>query len=153
MKSSGSPARAARRGCADTGLELDKDGFINVTDTLQTVTDPNMFAAGDIASMVNCKLEKAGVFAVRQGPPLTRESASRGRRCAARDLSPAAPLARADQHRRQIRRGVARLVGFAGERVWQWKDWIDRRFMTQVSGPHADGSESRGPRDIAPATA
>lgn len=52
----------------DTGLALDADGFINVTDTLQTVTDPNVFAAGDIACMINYKLEKAGVFAVRQGP-------------------------------------------------------------------------------------
>ena len=55
----------------DTGLALDAEGFIQVQDTLQTVTDPSIFAAGDIASMVNYKLEKAGVFAVRQGPPLT----------------------------------------------------------------------------------
>ena len=55
----------------DTGLALDADGFISVTDTLQSLTDPKVFAAGDIASMVNYKLEKAGVFAVRQGPPLT----------------------------------------------------------------------------------
>jgi hypothetical protein len=53
-----------------TGLELDADGFIRVTDTLQTITDPDVFAAGDIASMVDYPLEKAGVFAVRQGPPL-----------------------------------------------------------------------------------
>lgn len=54
----------------DTGLALDTDGFIQVTDTFQTVTDSSIFAAGDIATMVNCPLEKAGVFAVRQGPRL-----------------------------------------------------------------------------------
>lgn len=52
------------------GLALDADGFIEVTDTLQTVTDPSIFAAGDVACMVSYPLEKAGVFAVRQGPPL-----------------------------------------------------------------------------------
>ncbi|MBK5106297.1 MAG: FAD-dependent oxidoreductase, partial [Burkholderiales bacterium] len=35
-----------------TGLALDGDGFIQVSDTLQTVTDPKVFAAGDIASMI-----------------------------------------------------------------------------------------------------
>ena len=54
----------------DTGLALDADGFIHVTDTLQTVTDSNILAAGDIAAMVNYPLEKAGAYAVRQGPPL-----------------------------------------------------------------------------------
>ena len=54
----------------DTGLELDGDGCIRVTDTLQTVNDPAIFAAGDVASMVNHPLEKAGVFAVRMGQPL-----------------------------------------------------------------------------------
>jgi selenide,water dikinase len=55
---------------AATGLALDEAGFIRVTDTLQTETDPRIFAAGDCASMIGRPLEKAGVFAVRMGPPL-----------------------------------------------------------------------------------
>ena len=39
-------------------------------DTLQTETDPLIFAAGDCASMIERPLEKAGVFAVRMGKPL-----------------------------------------------------------------------------------
>ena len=42
------------------GLALDANGFVRVTDTLQTVTDPSLFAAGDVASMDGYRLEKAG---------------------------------------------------------------------------------------------
>lgn len=115
----------------DTGLELDVDGFINVTDTLQTVTDANIFAAGDIASMVNFKLEKAGVFAVRQGVPLT---ANLRRAVEGVALVPYRPqrtwlalISTGDQYAVASRGWL----GFAGAKVWQWKDWIDRRFMSK----------------------
>ena len=46
---------------SDTGLALDDDGFVRVNETLQSETDPLIFAAGDCASMRAHKLEKAGV--------------------------------------------------------------------------------------------
>ena len=115
----------------DTGLALDADGFINVTDTLQTVTDPNIFAAGDIASMVNYKLEKAGVFAVRQGPPLTANLRRAVEGTPLREYHPQARwlalISTGDKYAVASRGWL----GFAGHAVWQWKDWIDRRFMTK----------------------
>ncbi len=117
----------------DTGLALDASGFIQVTDTLQTVTDPHIFAAGDIASMIDYPLEKAGVFAVRMGPPLAQNLrlAVQGR--------PLLPY-------RPQRRWLALIstgdkvavasrgwLGFRGAWVWRWKDWIDQRFMTKFS--------------------
>jgi selenide,water dikinase len=54
----------------DTGLALDGQGFIRVRDTLQSESDPLIFAAGDCASVIDRPLEKAGVFAVRMGQPL-----------------------------------------------------------------------------------
>lgn len=118
---------------AATGLALDGDGFIQVGDTLQTVTDPKVFAAGDIASMINHPLEKAGVFAVRQGAPLARNLR---RAVAGRPLASYRPQRRwlalistGDRHA-VASRGA---LGFEGDWVWRWKDWIDRRFMRKFS--------------------
>ena len=55
---------------AGTGLAHDARGFLAVGPTLQTVNDPDVFAAGDCAALIENPREKAGVFAVRAGPPL-----------------------------------------------------------------------------------
>ena len=115
----------------ETGLALDADGFIQVADTLRSVTDRNVFAAGDIASLVGHPLEKAGVFAVRQGPPLAENlrRAVEGR-----------PLVSYRPQRRWLalistgdRSAVASRgrLWLSGDWVWRWKDWIDRRFMAK----------------------
>jgi selenide, water dikinase len=112
-----------------TGLALDDEGFIQVNGNLQTLTDPNIFAAGDIASMVNYKLEKAGVFAVRQGPPLTENLRRAVEGTALQAYHPQtswlALISTGDQYAVASRAWL----GFAGAWVWQWKDWIDKRFM------------------------
>jgi selenide, water dikinase len=114
-----------------TGLALDAEGFIQVQDTLQTVTDPNVFAAGDIASMVNYRLEKAGVFAVRQGKPLTANLRRAVEGISLEAYRPQtswlALISTGDKYAVASRGWL----GFSGERVWQWKDWIDRRFMAK----------------------
>ena len=118
---------------ADTGLALDPDGFILVGTTLQTVTDPALFAAGDIAAVVDHPLEKAGVFAVRMGRPLAENLR--------RVVEGRAPVAYRPQRRWLAlistgdRNAVASRgwLGFRGAWVWRWKDWIDRRFMTKFS--------------------
>ncbi|MBU2326759.1 MAG: FAD-dependent oxidoreductase [Alphaproteobacteria bacterium] len=62
--SSGAPAWLRQ-----TGLSLDAGGFIKVDHMLQSVSQPHVFAAGDVASLPDPR-PKAGVFAVRQGPVL-----------------------------------------------------------------------------------
>ena len=117
----------------DTGLALDAGGFIQVSDTLQTLTDPAIFAAGDIAAMQSRPLEKAGVFAVRQGRPLAdnlRWSLQ------GRPLKPYRPqrswlaLISTGNRYAVASRGA---LGFAGDWVWRWKDRIDREFMRKFS--------------------
>ncbi len=117
----------------DTGLALDERGFIQVRDTLQTVSDPQIFAAGDCAAMVDQPLEKAGVFAVRQGRPLADnlrrsllEQPLRAYQPQARWL---ALISTGDRYA-VASRGALHI---AGAWVWRWKDWIDRRFMARFN--------------------
>ena len=117
----------------NTGLQLDAEGFIAVKDTLQTINDPLIYAAGDIASMVNFKLEKAGVFAVRQGKPLTtnlrRAVGGTALEAYRPQTSWLALISTGDKYAVASRGWL----GFAGAWVWQWKDWIDQRFMRKFS--------------------
>jgi selenide,water dikinase len=118
---------------ADTGLALDADGFVRVHDTLQTETDPLIFAAGDCASMIGQPLEKAGVFAVRMGPTL---AGNLRRTLLGQPLKLYRPQRRwlalistGDKH------AIASRGAFyaRGDWVWRWKDRIDRRFMLRFS--------------------
>ncbi len=116
-----------------TGLALDGNGFIFVNDCLQSTTDARIFAAGDIATMQNQALEKAGVFAVRMGRPLADNLR---RAVQGKPLQPYRPqrrwLALISTGDRYAIASRGKL-GFAGAWVWRWKDAIDQRFMRRFS--------------------
>lgn len=133
----------------DTGLAVNEAGFVRVSDTLQTLTDPAIFAAGDIADFTERPLEKAGVFAVRMGQPLA-ENLRRSLR--GEPLKPYRPqrhwlalISTGDRHA-VASRGA---LGFAGDWVWRWKDHIDRSFMRRFTELPA---MAIGPAPAAPAT-
>jgi len=130
---------------ADTGLALDSRGFIDVNNHLQSTTDSNIFAAGDIANMVNHKLEKAGVFAVRQGMPLAENLRRSVRGARLKSYRPQrrwlALISTGDKQAVASRGalwGLATRLGMGGTNasgalLWRWKDWIDQRFMRRFS--------------------
>lgn len=119
---------------ADSGLARDGRGFLLVGPTLQSVTHPAIFAAGDVASLLPAALPKAGVFAVRQGPVLAHNlrAAAEGR--ALRRYEPQRAFLML------LATGDGRAIGtrggwvFGGRWAWWWKDRIDRRFMARYQG-------------------
>lgn len=119
----------------DSGLALDAQGFVRVERTLRSVSDPRVFAAGDVAAIEGALVPKAGVWAVRAGPVLADNlrRALRGE-----------PLRTWRPQRRAlalINAGFRRAIGiwgpfvFHGRWVWRWKDRIDRRFVARYRLP------------------
>ncbi|MEA5553961.1 FAD-dependent oxidoreductase [Anabaena cylindrica UHCC 0172] len=115
-----------------SGIGIDEQGFILVDDNLQSLTHSHIFAAGDIATMVNYHLPKAGVFAVRQAKPLYENLR---RMVLGKSLKPYKPqkaylsLISTGQRKALATRGNFTLPPH--QLLWYWKDCIDSCFMAQ----------------------
>ncbi|HEX2941060.1 MAG TPA: selenide, water dikinase SelD [Rhodopila sp.] len=113
----------------DSGLACDPAGCIRIAPTLNSVSHPHVFAAGDCAAIEGSPRPKAGVWAVRAGVPLAENLR---RAATAQRLVPWRP-----QREALVilglgnRRAVAWRNGIAiqGRQIWRWKDRIDRRWM------------------------
>ena len=139
---------AAAPWIAESGLPTDDRGFLAVRDTLQSLEDDRVFAAGDIATQVNHPRPKAGVYAVRQGPVLAANL---------RAFMLDRPLREYRPQRRFLslvslgeRRAVADkgMLAAEGPWVWRWKDRIDRQFMARFE--HLPGQMARVGHDRLP---
>jgi selenide, water dikinase len=118
----------------EAGLATDDNGFMLVSDTLQSISHPQVFAAGDVATMQNHPRPKAGVFAVRQGKPLAQNL-----RCALQE-QPLRPFVPQKKYLMLLGLGDETAIacrepfGWGPSPLfWQWKHWIDRAFMAQFS--------------------
>jgi len=116
-----------------SGLTLDAAGFVAVDVCLRSISHPDVYAAGDVATVGGHARPKSGVYAVRQGPPL---AANLLRALAGEMPRPHLPqkrtlalLATGDGH------AIASWGPLAagGAWAWRWKDRIDRAFMANYA--------------------
>lgn len=126
------------------GLPLDAEGFLRVNSALQSVSHPEVFAAGDCAVIEGCKTPRAGVYAVRQGPVL------------ADNLRAFLSDRRLRRYRPQrdflklINLGCGAALGekwgvvLSGPAVFRLKDAIDRRFVRRFQTLDAQGADAPG---------
>lgn len=114
-------------------LERDERGFVLVDDTLRSVSHPEVFAAGDCATLRSGAAPKSGVYSLRQGETLAANF---------RRLVSGEPLAayRAQRHALVLlscgrRYAIAQRGGWSAEGrwVWWWKDRIDRKWIRSLT--------------------
>lgn len=125
---------AAQPWLAASGLATDAQGFVRVGPTLQSVSHPRVFAAGDCATYAVPR-PRSGVFAVRAGPPL---AANLLRALAGEPLHAWRPQRTALY---LVSAGAGHALAawgplvWWGEWVWRWKDRIDRAFVARFNRP------------------
>jgi len=117
----------------EAGLEVDEHGFVKVLDTLQVLSQPDIFAVGDVAAVVNHPRPKAGVFAVRQGKPLADNLRQVLLKKQPKPFTPQSSILALISSGDKYAVASKGPFSLAGKALWVWKDWIDRQFMEKFS--------------------
>lgn len=117
----------------ESGLAVDDKGFMQANDTLQSTSHADIFGAGDIVNVIDHPRPKAGVFAVRQGKPLTDNLRRALLNKPLKPFKPQKTLLALISTGDKYAVATKGKFHFAGEILWTWKDWIDRQFMQKFS--------------------
>jgi len=118
------------------GLQADDRGFLATHPTLQSVSDPRVFAVGDAGTVINNPSPKAGVYAVRQSPILWHnvQAFLKGRRLQEfRPQSDFLKILNTGDGKGLLEKGR---WTFHARWCWHLKTWIDRKFVRQFPHPN-----------------
>ena len=117
----------------ESGLKTDARGYVLVDASLRSVSHPDVFAAGDTASLQGAALPKSGVYAVRQAPVLAENLKRVVRGMAMLDYTP--QPASLSLISCGAKYAIASRGGWnsEGRWAWWWKDWLDRRWVAKFS--------------------
>lgn len=129
---------------ADSDLRLDPQGYIGVDSCQGALGHANVFAVGEAAARTKPVAAPAGQTAAAAGPH-SMHAASAGRALARtlRALAAGKPASAYRPPRQPLTllySGNGRAIGHRGSWneesrwVWQWKSWMDRRWMASVRG-------------------
>ena len=116
-----------------SNFAVDSGGFLRVNRNLQSISNPRVFAAGDIVCLDGQERPKSGVYAVRAGPYLarnTRRALTSRRLLNYNAQKRALAILRLSHVRAVATKGP---ICLSSRPVEIWKDWIDRTFMRRYS--------------------
>ena len=115
------------------GLDTDEDGFIAVNEFLQSTSHDDVFACGDVATMIKSPRPKAGVYAVRSAPFLTKNLRAVFNQQVMKSVSLQTDFLSLISLGGKVAVGQRGWLSLKGKWVWRWKDQIDQKFMALFS--------------------
>lgn len=125
---------------ATSGLRTDAQGWLATGPTLQSLSHPEVLAAGDVSARQDAPHPRSGVYAVRAGPPL---ALNLRRLAGGSELQPWLPQPRSlNLLSCGDRRAIASYGTWSaqGRWVWWWKNRIDRAFVAKYTLGPASGA-------------
>jgi NADH dehydrogenase FAD-containing subunit len=121
---------------ADSGVETSEDGALLVNDYLQSTSHPDIFGAGDCIAVKGKRLDRVGVYAVREAPILFRNLLS---------TLEGQPLTAFKPQKKYLL--IFNLGDGSGLLVWGswiWKGSLAFAFKNQISGLRGNGVVPEG---------
>ena len=118
---------------ADLGLAKAEDGFLEIDQTLRSVSHPDVFACGDCATQRGRRYPRSGVYAVRHGELMARNL---HRLVKGEPLEPYVPQEKALMLLScGSRYAIGQRGGWTaeGRLLWRFKDRIDRRWVRRLN--------------------